>query len=309
MPVFNAESFLDEAIESVLSQTFEDFELIACDDGSTDDSSSIPKAKADKDLRVRVLGGEHSGLTHWLNEGIRLSRGPFIARTDADDIALSARFQRQVDYLQANSNCCLVGSQPFQIDPGGWQIGRWQVPLTHAEIDSRCMRGKLGCIIRPRVMVWKSALEGVHGYQPELELVEDYDLFMRLAETGRVANLDEFLLKYRLHEKSVTVSRSSEQYRATCKALSNAWDRRSMPGEVPPVDCGKASPRHEALLWHWCYSALTEKHFKTARKYAHRLVAAQPGNTSSWLLLVASALGPVAFALRNLISFRPSRSQ
>ena len=82
-----------------------------------------------------------------------------------------------------------------------------------------------------------------------------------------------------------------------------------MPGEVPPVDCGKASPRHEALLWHWCYSALTEKHFKTARKYAHRLVAAQPGNTSSWLLLVASALGPVAFALRNLISFRPSRSQ
>lgn len=309
MPVFNAERFLDEAIDSVLSQTFEDFELIACDDGSTDRSSSILKARAEKDPRVRVLRGAHRGLTHWLNEGARLSRGSLIARMDADDIALPARFQRQVAYLQANQKCCLVGSQAYRIDPEGWPIGRWQVPLAHAEIDGRHMRGKPGCIIHPTVMMRKSALEGVGGYRGEMELAEDYDLFMRLAETGSVANLDEYLLKYRLHENSVTISRSAEQYQATCRALHNAWDRRSLPGEAPAADCGKTSPHREDLLWHWSYSALTEKHFKTARKYARRLVAAQPGHIGSWLLLVASALGPLAFAMRNLISFRPSRSQ
>lgn len=158
-------------------------------------------------------------------------------------------------------------------------------------------------------MMRKSALEAVHGYRPELELAEDYDLFMRLAETGGVANLDEYLLKYRLHEKSVTVSRSAEQYRATGQALRNAWQRRAMPGEAPLADCGKTSVCRADLLWYWSYSALTEKHFKPARKYARRLVAADPGNTGSWMLLAASSLGPMAFAMRNLIPFRPSRSR
>ena len=142
-----------------------------------------------------------------------------------------------------------------------------------------------------------------------MELAEDYDLFMRLAEAGKVANIEDSLMRYRLHEKSLTASRTEAQYQAACRALTQAWQRRELPGDAPAARCGKTPPSREDFFWHWCYSALTEQHFPTARKYASRLVAANPRSVHHWMLWLAAACGPVAYALRKHIPFRPVRSQ
>ena len=123
LPVYNAERYLGLAVESVLNQTFDDFELLAFDDGSSYQSLSILREFAAKDSRVRVSSRENRGpLVVALNEMIAIARGPYLARMDADDICRSQRFEKQVAYLEAHPECVMVGSKCLAIDPEGMPI-------------------------------------------------------------------------------------------------------------------------------------------------------------------------------------------
>jgi Glycosyl transferase family 2 len=195
LPVYNGEAFLAEAIGSILGQSFRDFELIAIDDGSTDGSASILDAV--RDMRMRVIHQANAGLAASLNRGISLARGKYIARQDHDDLSLPMRFTRQVQFLEQNPDCALVGTRA-EIRSGDGPAMRFH---DHPAEDA-ALRFELlfdNPFVHSSVMLRKRAVEAVGGYStdPARQPPEDYELWSRLARCYQVANLPERLTVYR----------------------------------------------------------------------------------------------------------------
>src|SRR5512135_2066099 len=135
MPVYNAQRYVAEAIESILAQTFTDFEFLIIDDGSTDGSLPILERYARRHDRIRLISRANTGYLVALNEMLGIARGEFIARMDADDIALPERFERQLCYLADHPGCVMVGSRVIIIGPDGSPLTIMGEALTHEEID------------------------------------------------------------------------------------------------------------------------------------------------------------------------------
>jgi glycosyltransferase involved in cell wall biosynthesis len=307
IPIYNTARYLGEALESIAGQTFSDFEVLLFDDGSTDNSAEIARGMAARDARFVLLGGKHQGYTHWLNIGLEQARGDLIARMDGDDLAAPHRFERQVLFLKDHPECCLLGTQATRIDAEGLSIGLWAVPCEHDEIDQRHINGASGQIIHPTVMMRACAARKIGGYRREFEPAEDYDLFLRMAEIGRLANLSESLLRYRLHSGSVTLSRVEAQRRIAGQVLAEAWQRRRKTGPIPTAKEGPKIPSSEDLYWWYARLSFNDGHFATSRKYARRLLLNRPGDVRRWVLMFAACLGPVALSLKPLIRYRPGR--
>lgn len=205
MPVYNAESYLREAIKSVLNQTYKNFELIIINDGSTDKSLSI--IRSFKDPRIILVSRENRGIVDSLNEGLELAHGKYIARMDGDDICMSNRFRRQVDYLESHKNVGLVVSTVDLIGENGelldlvWPEDR--ASLTEEQIAQNMPKNN--CIAHPAIMV-KAKLLKKYRYHNHKN-GEDYDLWLRMLSNGvKIHKINEPLLKYRLHSQSLTQS-------------------------------------------------------------------------------------------------------
>ena len=181
MSVHNSAAYLDAAVRSILAQTFADFEFIVVDDGSTDNSAKILAEFAERDPRIRVETRANKGLTKSLNEAIALSTGEFIARMDADDIAVGWRFEKQFAYMQKHPECVLLGAQVVVIDPYGMALYQSQYPLDHESIDAALMLGKGGTIRHPVAMMRREAIVKSGGYRKQYQWAEDVDLFLLLA--------------------------------------------------------------------------------------------------------------------------------
>jgi glycosyltransferase involved in cell wall biosynthesis len=292
MPVLDAEPFLEEAIESILGQSFGDFELLALDDGSTDASPRMLEAFAARDARVRVLHGEHGGLARRLNQGIEQARGELVARMDADDVAHPERFARQVEYLRAHPECVAVGTDTLEVDSERWPIRTLGVMAAHEEIDARLLEGDGGALVHASAMYRGEALRALGGYRVELEAGEDVDLHLRLAERGRLANLTEVLLEYRKNPAGVTLTRRHQMRRAQDAAIRDALTRRGRdPASAPrrpPVSDGDPPHRLWAL---WAGRAIEAGHLATARKHAGRALRAAPLALAYWKLMIRAWLG------------------
>jgi glycosyltransferase involved in cell wall biosynthesis len=203
MSVYNGEQYLSDAIESILRQTFTDFEFLIIDDGSTDTSPAILKEYYAADARVRVIRKENEGLTKALNLGLRESLGEFVARFDADDISLPKRFERQVDAFRLDPTLIMVGSEVELILGDGTCLGPRGHPSEHGEIRKRLLLGDGGALTHSAVMIRRSALESVAGYAEAFIVAQDLDLFLRLSEIGKIKNLPETLLLWRQQKKSI----------------------------------------------------------------------------------------------------------
>lgn len=212
LSVYNAERFLDEAIRSVLAQTFCDFEFLILDDGSTDGSRAIIEDHADRDVRIRPIVRENRGLIASLNQLIEESRAPLIARMDADDICHPERFARQVAFLAAHPDHGVVGCWTRDIDEFGlpYPLGGEDQPLTHEDFLKAIERnGPLLC--HPGVMYRREVVRSVGGYQAAFRHCEDLDLWLRLASVTRIANIPERLLTYRHYAGQVSNRHLTEQ--------------------------------------------------------------------------------------------------
>ncbi len=209
MPTYHAERYVAEAIESILAQTFTDFEFLILDDGSTDGSAAILRRYAERDGRIRPFSRPNTGLVGALNELLSLARGELIARMDADDIALSDRIERQVAYLKEHPECVMVGSRVVLIDPEGSEITVMGQALSHEQIVEDFLANKGQIVYHPAVMFRRQVVMDLGGYRAEMVEAEDLDLFLRLAEVGRIVNLPEPLLKYRDHLKKSGASAQS----------------------------------------------------------------------------------------------------
>ncbi|MBX9690062.1 MAG: glycosyltransferase [Candidatus Obscuribacterales bacterium] len=200
MPVHNTSRFLVSSIESILRQSFLDFEFIIVDDFSSDGSLEIISEYAQKDPRIKVIQNEkHLGAQRTRNIGCSHVQAKYIAVFDSDDIARESRFEAQLKYLSEHPELILLGTFASIIDPFGNPIAEnITLPCSHEEIDNQLILGGWP-IIHPSVIMQTDAFNKVGGYTEGWGSQHDHDLFLRLAEIGRLENLPENHLYYRIH--------------------------------------------------------------------------------------------------------------
>lgn len=224
MSVFNGETFLAEAIESILIQTYTDFEFIIVDDGSTDESSEILRRYADRDTRVCIYRHENRGRAESLNRGISLATGSYVARMDADDVALPARFRDQIQFMEKHPDVGLLGGTYERIDANGCVLNIVRPPVSDEEIRLAMLRANPMC--HPAVMMRKDIAVAAGGYRKVFLDADDYDLWLRIGERARLANLEKPILQYRVHRNQVSVSNSAHQTLCVIAAQTAASFRK-----------------------------------------------------------------------------------
>jgi glycosyltransferase involved in cell wall biosynthesis len=202
MPAYNAAAFVDEAVGSILGQTFRDFEFIIIDDGSTDATASILKRYAALDGRIRLHHQENLGLIAALNRGCRLARGEYIARMDADDISLPRRLERQLEYVERHPPIGIVGTWIYNIDGNGAVKRAWRPPTKPKVLEWTHFFGV--CVSHPTVLMRRRVLENLGFYRDGTAHVEDVDLWLRASSITAFGNVPEILFKYRTWEESVS---------------------------------------------------------------------------------------------------------
>jgi tetratricopeptide (TPR) repeat protein len=238
MPVHNEASHLAEALDSLLTQTYRDLEIVCIDDGSTDGSPEILAAYRRRDRRLVVRRQTRSGIVDALNHGCRLARGRYLARMDADDVALPDRLERQVAFLDRHPEVAVVGGAVILISADGTPFATARCPVSDPEIRAALIRSNP--LTHSAVMMRKAAFHAVGGYRPVAAHAEDYDLWLRMAERYRLAGLAEPVLRYRVHARQVTSRRLQQQALASL-AVRMAADARREQGHDPLLDVADAA--------------------------------------------------------------------
>lgn len=218
MPVRNGERFVDEAIKSILAQTFTDWELVIVENGSTDGTLGIVQRYADEDDRIRVLVVGEIGLVAALNRAVGSARGRFVARMDADDVADPRRLQIQTSFLERHSEAVMVGGGYRYIDENGIVVGRRRVVTSPRSIQAEAYFGNP--IGHPTVMIAPERLTGDLLYSADYPDAEDFELWLRLMEQGAVYNIREPLLSHRLHPEAATQLSGNSSRESAIAALA-----------------------------------------------------------------------------------------
>jgi glycosyltransferase involved in cell wall biosynthesis len=285
MPVYNAQDFLAEAIDCILSQTFTDWELICIDDGSTDASLTILQAYADRHARVRVITRPNTGIVGALNDGLDAAQGEYIARMDADDWCAADRLAKQIDYLDAHKECVALGTWVQRTDPFGSPAGEQYPPTEHDAIDHGLLAGDGSVLVHATLVMRADVLRKIAGWRAGTDWVEDLDLFLRLAEFGQVANLSETLYTYRRHVDSVCF----RNYELMCKRLKDvlkeAYERRGIAElydeQTVRPDLAPKQSRAEHYR-NWACHAIHAGNKTLARKHALDALKIAPMSPRTW---------------------------
>jgi glycosyltransferase involved in cell wall biosynthesis len=291
LPIFNCRRYLDEAISSILRQTFTDFELIAVDDGSTDGSGEILKRYAAQDARVKIISRPNTGIAVALNDAIAAASGEFLARMDGDDISLPQRLETQLRFLREHSDIVLLGSRVRLIDPFGVALYESSHKLTHQEIEREMLDGIGWAVVHPAAMMRATAVRAAGGYRSDRVPTEDLDLFLRMSEIGKLANLPDILLEYRQHHASANHTRVEEQNRNKRVILTEAYARRglTLPAGWTPPKRDVLAAEKEISMWGW--AALKQGNRHAARHHAMSLLRHAPFSSASWRLVFCALRG------------------
>jgi len=216
MPAHNAAATLDEAVSSILEQTWQDFEFIIVDDGSSDDTASKLGRYETLDSRVRLYRQEKEGMIAALNRGCRCARGHYIARMDADDVSLPRRIEKQREFLEGRPEIGIVGTWASRMDENGSIVGE-----AHPSPNPRVLKWEhfFGiCVIHPTVMMRREILERLNFYSTDAVHAEDRDLWLRASAITEFSNIPEILLKQRVWSKSTSKRLGHEYLENSIKA-------------------------------------------------------------------------------------------
>jgi cellulose synthase/poly-beta-1,6-N-acetylglucosamine synthase-like glycosyltransferase len=201
MTVYNAQAHLRASIESLLGQSYRDFEFLIIDDGSTDNSAAIIKSYADARIRL-IENSANAGQTRRLNEGLQLARGEFIARQDGDDVSAKHRLERQIAALDADAELGFVGTQAWIVDDTNRMRGAFYLPLSWEA--ARWARFVQNPFVHSSVIFRRSVVIEAGGYDESFRICQDYELWCRLIRQRRATNLSERLLFFRLSPNSLS---------------------------------------------------------------------------------------------------------
>jgi glycosyltransferase involved in cell wall biosynthesis len=288
---YNTERYIGAAVKSILAQTFTDFEFILIDDGSTDRSAEILKQLASQDSRIKLISRPNKGLTKTLNEGLSLATAPLVARMDADDLSQPTRFEKQVEYVNAHPDCVCVGSRVTLIDPYDSPINNTDHKLSHEEIDTDLLKGIGWSIVHPAAMMRTEAVRRVGGYREQFKTSQDLDLWLRLAEIGKLANLPEPLVQYRQHFESVAFTKADEQWRVKTQIVGDAYDRRGLKRPAEWLFNRRVPLSLVEQLKRWAWAAIKAGNPRVARKHAREVMKKQPFSLDSWRVMYCALRG------------------
>lgn len=293
MPVHNVATYLPAALTCIRRQTFADFECVVVDDGSTDDSRQCLQRCAEEDPRFRLVSIVRSGIVTALNRGLEIARGELIARMDGDDLCHPDRLRRQVEYLDSHPDCVAVSSRVLLVDPDGRPI--WRTPRhdRHTTIERALLEGNGAAFVHAAALMRAQAIRNINGYRKQCEFAEDLDLFLRLAEVGRLHVVADTLYFWRQHLASVGHARVTEQFHATCRAVQEGRSRRGIsddrfaPLQMPAV---RTVDEREAA---WARMAAVGAFPTTMTKYLHRVMKRRPFSASTWFLSLLCVLSVI----------------
>lgn len=208
MSVYNGEKYLRESIESILNQTYRNFEFIIINDGSTDSTREIVLSYDDPRICL-IDNKENIGLTKSLNKGLRIARGGYIARMDADDISMPNRFESQIDFLNHHREYAVVGTLLKVINENSKVIFTIEKPIQHTDI--RDFLNRDNCIGHGSAMIRKTCLQSVGFYDESIEKSQDYDLWLRISQNYKLANIPQYLYMWRNHKENISEKHRNEQ--------------------------------------------------------------------------------------------------
>jgi glycosyltransferase involved in cell wall biosynthesis len=203
MSCFNAEQWLAESLQSVLTQTHQNFEFIIVDDGSSDGTARIIRDYAAQDYRIKPIFKHNTGLPDSLNVGLAQAQAPWIARLDADDIAEPTRLAEQLEFVRTHPQVVLVGTAFTEIDGQGDIIAVHHMPTANHQIKANLVRGR-HYLIHSSTLYSRDAVNKVGGYRPRARLAEDLDLWLRLSSENDFACIDKPLIRYRKHLNQIS---------------------------------------------------------------------------------------------------------
>lgn len=294
LPVYNAERYLAAAVQSLLDQSFTRFELLAVNDGSVDRSLEILQQLARRDRRVRVLSRPNTGIVGALNDGIAASTAPLIARMDADDFALPERLAAQYAYMQAHRECVALGTAVDFMDEHNARVMACPRPLQHEQIEAGLLKGDGGMIIHPSAVFRRDALLSIGGYRLSAQYVEDLDIYLRLAMVGRLANLPETLLCYRIHTKSINFTKNTNRHRTKLGVMAEAFRARGLPFRSEDIPDRNASWGNPVLRYReWAATALQFGSRGVAVRHGLAACRLDPLNLQSWRSLRYALTAPI----------------
>jgi glycosyltransferase involved in cell wall biosynthesis len=295
MAVYNADRYVATTIESILAQSWTDFELIIINDGSTDRSASILDHYASQDARLRVLHRENQGIPCTRNQLVRLAEAELLAWIDADDVALPDRLALQVEFMQQHPAVVCLGSSFELIDARGRRLTHLQVPLTDMEIQPQLLAGH-AALFQPCAMLRRSVVQQVGGYDESMGQAEDLDLWLRLGEVGQLANLPHCLIQYRLHADSVSEQDCQFQRQKALEACQRAWQRRGIQGQFEAGEPWRPSSdrrSQQQFILKYGWWAFNYRQRRTALIYGLKAIIKLPLNRESWRLFGCALLKPL----------------
>lgn len=298
MSVYNGEKCLAGTVESILSQTFGDFEFIIIDDGSTDRTAEILEAYVKKDNRIRVFHQENLGLTKALIRGCAEARGEFIARQDCGDISRSERFAKQLEHIRSRENRVLVSCATDFFGPGHEFLYRSSGKVDDEEVRDRLLKGSVktirGLAGHGSAFFKKDLYEKVGGYRSEFYFAQDVDLWVRLARQGKVSFCPEVLFEVRVSAEEISGGYYEEQM-AVAKIILELRDLQ--PGDpkskgllfkaslIRPKKKLKISRMRKARGLYFIAQQLKAQGHKRTRGYLKECIRCNPFHIKAWLSL------------------------
>jgi glycosyltransferase involved in cell wall biosynthesis len=239
MPAYNSQSYLREAIDSILTQTYQNFEFIIIDDGSNDNTDKILHSYRDK--RIRLFSHtKNSGIVTSLNEGLNLAKGEYIARMDADDISFPTRIREQVNYLALHHEIGICGTW---VEVFGHTNYFWRPPTSHEAIKARLFTES--SLAHPSVMIRRSTIQKNHlRYDHHYQYVEDYKLWIQASQVTRLANLPYVLLRYRTHSTQIGQFHGSAQVK-----IKNQLEIELLKALIPSVSTAQIKRHTVSMSW------------------------------------------------------------
>jgi len=306
MPVHNGATYLSKAVQSILNQTFPDFELLILDDGSTDDSAVIAHRHADTDPRVRVIQLDRVGLTRALNLGLESARAPWIARMDADDIAHPTRFQRQMEFLVQRPDVAVLGTHAWMIGRSGKIVGKSTQGPTSRDAFLQQREDVRINFVHPTVMYSRRVVMEAGGYSDDYPAAEDFELWNRLAEEHYMLSLPEPLLYYRVHD-AATGTRALRVQAESWSCIRENMKRQRLG--LAPISVEE----HRMLRKNTGLGNRLRRDLKLRSRYCYRKGGAKiaAGNATGvgWLMLSAMLYLPVPLARIQNQVLRPMRQR
>jgi glycosyltransferase involved in cell wall biosynthesis len=302
LPVYNGERYIVQSVESILRQSYRDFELIVVNDGSTDRTGTLIKGLSDH--RINLLEQENQGLTRTLNNALKVIKGEYIARQDADDLSHPDRLLRQVEFLDTRLDVGLVGSVCLCLNEDGEIIGQTP-PLTDPLKLRKILRERGNPFVHGSVMFRRECIGKVGGYRIEMDRAEDYDLWLRISEYYEIAKLKEPLYLWRWSQSGISLTKMeylekkaelarelSEERRKEGRdslqaGLQEEFFRQQMREDLP---ASKQSERKRQAYYFYRlgHTAYYGGIYPTARKNLLHSLKLNPFDLKTWIFLLLS---------------------